>query len=225
MVAMQLSEKDRQEIEELIPWRVAGTLSSKEAARVDAAVAADPDLARSYEEALQELGADIEINEAVPVPSGRMMSQLFARIDAEPVRPRALSLDLGRRLSDFVSSLSPKVLAWSAAAAALVIVAQAGVIGGQAMQPKTLAGAYQTASAPGEAALSGAIMLVRFKPGATAAQIESFLEARHASIVAGPAGGFYKVRVSPRALPAGQLADLAAAAQKDPAVAFAAASQ
>ena len=56
-------------------------------------------------------------------------------------------------------------------------------------------------------------------------RIESFLDARHGSIVSGPAGGFYKVRVSPRALPADQLADLATAAQKDPAVAFAAASQ
>ncbi len=226
MARTQLTEKDRQEIEELLPWRAAGTLSAREARRVDEAIAGDAELAQSYELALEELAGSIELNEAEPVPSGRIMNQLFAKIDAEPHRARAPSLDFRVRISDFVASLSPRTLAWCGAAAALVIVVQGGVIGAGALKPQAPAASYQTASAPSAPSAPGAYVLIRFKPDASAAGITALLEAHQASIVEGPSGGgFYKVRVARGPLAQDKLAALAGRLQQDKTVEFASPSQ
>ena len=222
-----MSEQDRQEIEELIPWHAAGTLSPRDAKRVEAAIAADSDLARSYMEALEELAGDVELNEEIPVPSGRIMSNLMARLEVEPKRSPPVWQVLSARIGAVFEQMSPRVLAWSAAAAALVIAVEGGVIGTGAMKhaPQQPA-VYQTASGPGPAAvaLPGAILLVRFHDEATAADITSLLQAQGATIVSGPSGGLYKVRVSDKALPLDRLDALAHQLQQDKAVAFAAPS-
>src|SRR5208337_2326418 len=43
------NENERNEIEDLLPWHAAGTLSAREAQSVEAALARDPELARRYE--------------------------------------------------------------------------------------------------------------------------------------------------------------------------------
>ena len=104
--------------------------------RVEAALANNPELARRYELVREELGETIHLNETLGAPSARAMEALFAKIDAEPARRPAVSFNLGARISEFFASLSPRTLAWSASAAVLAILLQAGLIGGILLKEK-----------------------------------------------------------------------------------------
>src|SRR6516225_11915775 len=76
----------RDEIEELLPWYAAGTLSGREAERVEQALAGDRELARRYELVRQELAETVRLNETLGAPSARAMEKLFAAINAEEAR-------------------------------------------------------------------------------------------------------------------------------------------
>ena len=108
------------------------------------------------------------------------MEKLFAKIDAEPARQQAVSLNLGARVAEFFASLSPRTLAWSASAAALAILLQAGLIASIVIKDKS-AGSYETASAPSTDPGVGAFTLIRFAPQATSDDITKFLEANKLS--------------------------------------------
>ena len=196
------SENGRSEIEDLLPWHAAGTLSAREAQSVEAALARDPELKRRYELVREELAQTIHLNETLGAPSARAMTELFAKIDAEPARQAAPSLNLGARIRDFFDSLSPRTLAWSAGAAALAIVLQAAVIGGIVLKEQNAG--YQTASVPGTASREGSFALIQ--PQASAADITRFLESNKLSIAGGPAaGGLYRVRIAETKLPKADL--------------------
>jgi hypothetical protein len=75
--------KRRHEIEALLPWHAAGTLSRRDTQRVEQALAGDRELARRYELVRQELVETIYLNETLGAPSARAMEKLFAAIDAE----------------------------------------------------------------------------------------------------------------------------------------------
>ena len=198
-------ENERSEIEDLLPWHAAGTLSAREAQTVEAALARDPELKRRYELVREELAQTIHLNETLGAPSARAMTDLFAKIDAEPKRRAARSFNLGARIRDFFGSLSPRTLAWSAGAAALAIVLQAAVIGGIVLKKRN-AGGYQTASVSGTASGDGSYVLIRFQPQASAADITRFLETNKLSIAGGPAaGGLYRVRIAETKLPKADL--------------------
>jgi anti-sigma-K factor RskA len=76
-------ESERYEIEALLPWYAAGTLSRYDADRVEQALARDPELARRYDLVRQELAETIRLNETLSVPSARAIEKLLAAIDAE----------------------------------------------------------------------------------------------------------------------------------------------
>jgi hypothetical protein len=214
-----VNEPERSDIEELLPWHAAGTLSRRDAQRVEAALASDPELARRYALVREELGQTIHLNETLGAPSARAMETLFAKIDAEPAR-KPMSLDLGARIGEFFASLTPRTLAWSASAAALAILLQAGLIAGIALKDKGTGG-YETASAPSSAKGEGAYALIRFQPQASAADITKFLETNKLSLAGGPsAGGLYRVRIAAAALPKDELARLVKTLQEDKVVGF-----
>jgi hypothetical protein len=131
--------------------------------------------------------------ELLGTPSPAALDRLMARIDAEPARRPARTrslLDIGGRLAAW---LSPPALGWVAAAPALLVVVQAGVITARLVPSAPTQ--YGTASAPG-AAETGRFALVGFQPNATAEAIGRLLEANKASIVDGPRpGGLYRVRI------------------------------
>ena len=112
-------------------------LSRRDAQRVEEALASDPELARRYALVREELGETILLNETLGAPSARAMETLFAKIDAEPARKPAPSLNLGARIGGFFASLSPRTLAWSASAAAIAILLQAGLIAGIVLKEKS----------------------------------------------------------------------------------------
>ena len=218
---MMTTNKDtHSEIEELLPWHAAGTLSRRDSQRVEEALARDPELARRYALVREELGETILLNETLGAPSARAMETLFAKIDAEPARKPAVSLNLGARVAEFFASLTPRTLAWSATAAAIAILLQAGLIATIVLKSQS-PGGYETASAPSTDPGVGAFTIIRFAPQASSDDITKFLDANKLQIAAGPtAGGLYKVRVAVTGLPKEELARIVKKLQQDKVVGF-----
>jgi len=214
------------DIEELLPWHAAGTLSRSDARRVEQALARDPELARRYALVRDEFGETIHLNETLGAPSARAMETLFAKIDAEPARRQATSINLSVRITEFFASFSPRTLAYAGSVAVLAILLQAGFIAGVMIKETKTAG-YETASAPtNPPAGEGAFTLIRFAPQATQDDVTKFLEANKFSIASGPmAGGLYKVRVSMTALPKADLAGIVKKLQGDKVVTFVATTE
>ncbi len=214
------NNNERSKIEGLLPWHAAGTLGHRDTQRVEAALASDPELARRYELVREELAQTIHLNETLGAPSSRAMAALFAKIDAEPARNKAASIDLGARIRVFFASLSPRTLAWSASAAALAILLQAGLIAGIMLKEKNVGG-YEIASTPTNVRGAGAYALIRFKPQASAADIADFLETNKLSISDGPsAGGLYRVRIAATKLPKADLERIAKTLRENKVVGF-----
>src|SRR5262245_66597701 len=122
------AEKLPEDVEMLLPWHAAGTLSRRDAARVEQALANDNELASRYELVREELGEAIRLNESLGAPSARAMQALFAKIDAEPARTPRVSFSPVAWLTGFVSSFQPRTLAYAAGAAAIAIMPQAGLL-------------------------------------------------------------------------------------------------
>jgi anti-sigma factor RsiW len=216
-------QSEPSEIELLLPWYAAGTLDAHEAQQVEAALAADPELARRYEWVRAELAEETSINETANAPQSLNVKSLATKIDAMPVRRPAPSFGLAARFSEFLAGLSPRTVAWSAMAATLAIVLQAGLLAGIAYKEST--GGYETASVPTNVTGDGAYVLIGFKPQATAADIAAFLSTNKLSIVGGPSGGgLYRVRVAPTKLAPADLQRIVTALQDDKVVGFVAAT-
>jgi anti-sigma factor RsiW len=218
-------ENEHDEIEELLPWHAAGTLDPRDAQRVEAALAGDAELARRFELVREELGQTVYLNETLGAPSPRAIETLFAKIDAEPARRPRVLLNLTARIADFFAGLSPRTLAWSASAAAIAIMLQAGVIAAVLIKEKNAA-SYETASAPTNTPIDGTYVLIRFRPDATAADVTQFLETNKLDIAGGPsAGGLYRVRVAPTKLSTAELARVVQTLQDNKIIGFIAAMQ
>ena len=192
---MALSKKildEPGEIELLLPWHAAGTLSARDARRVEEALTRDPDLARQYAVIREEYAETIDLNESLGAPSVRAIQNLFAAIDAEPAQEARTSFNLSARISSFFASLSPRALAWSAGVGAVVLLLQAGVIGtvliqGANYQMASLSKAEHEVVAPPRA-------LVRFAEDARMADITALLETYQASIIGGAKGGMFRLQ-------------------------------
>lgn len=214
------AEKLPEDVELLLPWHAAGTLSPRDAARVEQALANDNELAARYEMVRAELGEAIRLNESLGAPSARAMETLFAKIDAEPARAPKASFNLAARLAGFIAGFSPRTLAYGATAAALAIVLQAGILAGMFVKERAvgpqLASYEQAETGP------GAYVRIRFKPQATAADITAFLGENNASVVDGPArdNGFFRVRVSDKTMTQAELAAVVRQMARSPVVDF-----
>jgi hypothetical protein len=228
------------DLEELLPWHAAGTLDGDEAAEVERALAAHPELARRFALVREELTETILLNESLGAPSARAMETLFRAIDQDrKVVRRVASPSLGVRVAQF---FSPRMLAWTASAAAVIVLLQAGVITRLLLQEQESAAApvqaaataadmptFETASAPivTRGLEIDSYALLRFAPQASIADINTFLDAHDAAIVDGPkAGGVYRVRVAHGSLPRQQLARVVKELEADKSiVSFAAPSE
>lgn len=199
---MNTINKERDDVETLLPWHAAGTLNRRDAERVEKALASDGELLRRFNLAREELNETIHLNETLGAPSARAMEKLFAAIDAEPVRKPKVSFDLAGRFADFITSFSPRTLAVAAAAGALAIVLQAGVITTGLIKHEAtteVASNQKVPVAPDLASADvsdGTLAAVRFVPKAEASQIAAFLVANKATMIDGPmSGGTYKIRL------------------------------
>jgi anti-sigma-K factor RskA len=190
---MNTINKEREDLEALLPWHAVGTLSRRDSERVEKALASDHELARRFDLVREELNETIHLNETLGAPSARAMEKLFAAIDAEPARKPKVSFNLTARIAGFISSFSPRTLAWSATAAAVAIVLQAGVITTALIQEQSRP-STELASTD---LTDGTRAVIRFTPQATAADITKFLDANKAEVIDGPKrGGLYTLHLS-----------------------------
>ena len=230
----KMLDQEPGEIEMLLPFHAAGTLSARDARRVEDALASDPDLARQYAVIREEYAETIHLNESLGAPSARAMQKLFAAIDGEPVRKPSLSTNISARISEFFTRLSPRTLAWSASLGAVLLLLQAGVIGAVLMKNQTAS--FQTASlslneqtaAPITRDLAGSAAptraLVRFAPEARIADITNLLDTYQASIVDGAKGGMFRLQFGGKAMSKDELAGLLARLQREKIVSLAVAT-
>jgi hypothetical protein len=194
------------DIEALLPWYAAGTLDAQEADQVETAVAGDAELARRLDLVREEMTEAIVLNEALGAPSARVMEKLFNAIDQE--RRTAKGGGLVGWLADM---LSPRVYAFTAGAAVLLITVEAGVIARLALQDQAQpSGVFLPQSVPPTRGIEiGAFAKVKFSPHASMADVTGFLAGQKAEIVGGPDEGFYRVRIGPEIVPKPDLDRLA----------------
>jgi len=210
-----------EDVELLLPWHAAGTLSRRDAARVEAALANDNALAARYELVREELGEAIRLNETLGAPSARAMEALFAKIDAEPARKPRMSFRITAWMTGFVAGFSPRTLAYSGIAAALAIVLQAGILAGIFVSDRAAGpqlASHQTGVNLGE----GAFVLIRFNAQSSAADITKFLQDNNATVVGGPAAGsgLYRLRVAEAPLSQAELGAVVKKMATNPVVGF-----
>jgi hypothetical protein len=229
----KMLDQEPSAIEMLLPFHAAGTLSARDARRVEDALASDPELARQYAVIREEYAETISLNESLGAPSARAMAKLFAAIDEEPVRKPSLSVSLSARISEFFARLSPRTLAWSASLGAVALLLQAGVIGAVLMKNQTAS--FQTASlslnepsAPITRDLASSAAptraLVRFAPEARIADITALLDNYQASIVDGAKGGMFRLQFGNKAMSKDETAGLLARLQREKIVSLAVAT-
>src|SRR5262249_33870365 len=118
--------------------------------------------------------------------------------------------------------LSPRTLAYSAIAAALLLLLQAGVIGALMGQGQ---GNFQSAEyykAPSE---SGTRALVRFAPEARVADITQFLDAYDATIAGGLKAGMFLIQFGEKRLTKDEQANLLKKVEREKIVSFVAPAQ
>jgi hypothetical protein len=204
-LSKKMLEDEPSEMELLLPWHAAGRLNVRDARRVEEALARDPALALQYAVIREEYAETIALNESLGAPSGRAMQKLFAAIDAEPERREVTRTGLATRISNFFSSLSPRTLAWSATLAAVVLVAQAAVIG--TVLIKNQSSTFQTASlstnekaARDFGAAPPPRALVRFNQDARVGDIAALLDKYQASIVGNSRGGMFRLQFGEQAM-------------------------
>jgi hypothetical protein len=207
----KMLEQDPSEIEMLLPWHAAGTLNSRDARRVDEALAGDPELARQYAAIREEYAETIDLNESLGAPSARAMRKLFAAIDAEPAAEPPPSRSVSARIAGFFASLSPRTLAWSSSLGALVLLLQAGVIGTLVNnQPASFQTASLSMDEPVTRSLGGEPSpraLVRFAPDARVADITALLDRYQAAII-DTQGGMFRLQFGGKAIAKDQMAGL-----------------
>lgn len=155
---------------------VRGRLSPEEAARLSAAVDADPDL-KAEHRLLQELNKLDTAEHAFPGEFG--WARLSREIDRKPSR----------------NVLRASVPAWQAAAAiAIAVVSWQFVVSPQLAGDGAGPDRYVTATGPGEAVAPGVTARIAFVPTATEAAISTLLREVDARIVDGPSAvGLYTV--------------------------------
>ena len=225
MMAMnkKILEQEPGEIEALLPWHAAGTLSARDTRRVEDALLRDPSLAKQYAVIREEYAETIALNESLGAPSARAMQKLFAAIDAEPARKPSMSLNISVRIAEFFAGLSPRTLAYSAALGAVLMLVQAGVIG--AILAKQQAGSFQTASLSGPRQETGPQAFVRFTPDARVSDITAFLDANQATIINSTAGGMFRLQFGDKPMSKQEIAGLMTRLQSEKIINLAAPAQ
>lgn len=184
---------ERSEIELLLPWYVTGRLDAADKSRVEAFLAAHPDMKRQLALVLEEQEQSIRANEALS-PSTRGSIDLVMASIPGGSRTSLSMRTAWDRISEFFTSPTSGGVRWAATAAGAILLVQAAVIGSLLLARS--ADTYQTASGK-QAPTAGTTLLVGFADGATAPTIAALLSEFDAQIVEGPKpGGMYRLRLA-----------------------------
>ncbi|MEL7254850.1 MAG: hypothetical protein AAGL23_11790 [Pseudomonadota bacterium] len=191
-----LSDKDREELSQLLPWYANGTLDAEDSLRVEAALESDDALAQEFDLILEDQAAMIELVSEEEVPASmpeRFKAALHAEINAPAPRD-----DVAQTTDGFLSRIfsalfpaEPRAYAAAAALVALLLPAVAIVSYDAGNQSPA---EYSTASGDDPVATDSMRMLVKFKPDASMADIDAFLADNNGAFVKGPTpDGFYEL--------------------------------
>ncbi len=201
---------EREEIERILPWYIAGTLKPAEHDFVEDYLRQHPQMSAQLELSQQEMVATIGSNERLGLPSPNSLDRLMTAIELEKSTGGKLQ-DAGRRVlmawDAFIQGLAPSTMRLATATAAFLIVAQAITLGLVYLRSVPSPAGYQTASGPQSGVpAAGTFALVSFSEKATVADIASLLTSMDAVIVDGPKpGGTFKVRLSDKVLSSADL--------------------
>ena len=187
----------------LLPWYASGHLSAKDRIEVESALAADAELVRRLALVRDEMAETIALNESLKTAPVGAMDRLMAKIDRyeaqHPRRMQVVAKAFGR-IGDALAALSPRTLAWSATAAALVICIQAGLVSSLWIA-KQEGATYKTASADTKSETTGTYALVSFADTLSLHDMTGFLLAHHATLLDGPMpGGLYRIKIADQKL-------------------------
>jgi anti-sigma factor RsiW len=187
---------EREEIEMLLPWYVTGRLEPADMARVEAYLAAHPEMARQLDLVGAELEETVAVNAALGTPSAAATARIVAALPA--ARPAtAVRRALGRlweQAETLFVAPTPGAVRWAALAVAALVAVETAALVTLVSAPGERGGAYQTAS--GVDSGDGIAALVVFADAAKAPAISQLLTDFDARIVDGPkAGGIYKIRL------------------------------
>ncbi|MGI9423055.1 MAG: hypothetical protein ACR2PA_07670 [Hyphomicrobiaceae bacterium] len=180
---------EREEIEMLLPWYASGRLDRTDHDRVERFLANHPEMRQQLQLINAERDEAIAGNEALGAPSAASLNRLRDAIAAETPEPSklaAVSRGLWQEFAALFSNPTPRAVQWAGAAAALLLIAQAGVIGALVGPGSTPSGGYSTASGTTS---DGTVLIVRFAPAATAEGIAKALGSVKGQIVSGPKPG------------------------------------
>lgn len=204
------ADPKRAELEALLPFYANGRISAADKARLEAALAADPELARRLDIVREDMAETVLLNESLGAPSPRALDKLMAGIEAQPRQVPLLARARGGVLSllgGWLAAQPPRRLAYACAAALVLIAIQGAAITGLALRG---GGGFETASAPGTRP-SERYVLLSFAPDARAGDIAAFFRRHDAAVVDGPrANGAFKVRVGDASLSPAQVDAIAA---------------
>ena len=171
---MDIDDKRRREIEELLPFYLNGTLEGAELAEVEAAVASDPALAGELE-FLRAVRDDVKSRPAQQSPGEFGLARLMKEVGDE--KPAAKPAGVSR------------IWQYAAAAAVALVVAQSALLVTAPEKMVQLAGGSIEP-------YSGPTLVVAFKETATEGEIRKLLTDFGMEIVGGPSAlGLYLVSV------------------------------
>ena len=188
---------EREEIEMMLPWYVAGTLDRAETRRVEAYLRDHPEMQDHLNLVREEMEETIGVNESLGTPSPGALDRLMDEVEGD-ARPAVQTAGAGlwRRLADAWADLSPRATAFAAACAVAIICVQAAVLFSSSKP-------FETVSGPDEQVVQvGTFAQVMFEGTATVDQVNDLMASAGAKIVGGPkANGLYRVQLSGEVLP------------------------
>jgi len=188
--------EDVDDVDALLPWYAAGALSADKRAKVEVALGQRPELRASLATIEEDRGETIALNEALGAPGPDAWARVLHGVQAAPRKP-----GLAERLVTWFGLGEARFapLALAGAAAALVILLQAGAI--VALLPSMQKTTSEFGAATSAIVPQGADVLVTFSPQATIADVSAFLSENGATVVSGPKpGGLYELRVGDKPL-------------------------
>ena len=205
MSSVMTEEMERDDIEMLLPWFVVGKLDAGDQKRVEAFLATHPDM-RKQLDLIEAERADMTLNnEAMGAPPADALTKLMAQIEGQSLSRRSGFSAVSNLVQTALEWLNSRsALVPVAALAAVMLVAQAGLIGALIWHGATVAnmpGKFNEASATKVAEQKLTFVMAVFTPTATAQQIDKSLQALGITIADGPGpGGMYRLRLAQKQL-------------------------
>lgn len=170
-----IQTSDREDMEMLLPFYAMGKLDAADTARVEAYLAAHPDMRVQLALIEDERIATVVSNEAISPPPSLTADALLAKLpkSATAKTSEAVKGAFGR-LADIFRAPDAAVLRWAAAALVALVAAQSIVVGNVLLNQPA---GYELASGGEAVTETGSFALVRFRGDATLSEIRSDLKA------------------------------------------------